>query len=138
MSHFTSVRTEIRDMEALKKALEAMNLRLEHNIPCRYYEGAPYRENVVRLPGPYDMALEMQANGAYNISADLYRGHVEKTIGRRGCNLMKEYSIQKLRIEAQKLGYKVYSNGENNYKVVKPGEEGKLNVQFNEAGTASF
>lgn len=138
MSHFTEVKTEIRDIEALKNALNAMDLRLEHNTRCRYYSGAPIRDNVVKLPGPYDMALEKDSNGAYNISADFYRGHVEKTIGKNGSILLNNYSIEKLRIEAKKMGCKVYNSDRNKLKVINPKEQGKLEVTINEDGTLSF
>lgn len=138
MSHFTEIKTEIRDIDALKKALSSMDLRLEHDIRCRYYSGDPVRKNVVRLPGPYDMALEKDSNGAYNISADFYMGHVEETIGEKGAILLNNYSVEKLKIEAKKMGCKVYKVDSNRLKVIDPKEAGKLEVTLNEAGSLSF
>ncbi len=138
MSHFTEVKTEIKDIEALKNALASMNLNLEHNVTCRYYEGAPIRENVAKLPGPYDIAFEKDSNDTYSISADFYQGHVEKVIGKDGVVLINNYSIEKLRLEAKKMGYKVYSSGENKLKVIDPNEPGKLEVIVNGDGTLSF
>ena len=39
MSHFTNLTTEIRDLEACKKALENMGLQLQEYGECRYYYG---------------------------------------------------------------------------------------------------
>lgn len=138
MSHFTEIKTEINDIQALKKALNNMNLSLEHNVGCRHYYGNTIKENVVRLPGPYDMAFEKDNMGNYGINADFYNGHVEKIIGEKGAILLSEYSIQKLYIEAKKMGCKVYSSGINKLKVMDPNEPGKLEVAINTDGTLSF
>ena len=48
MSHFTNVKTEIRDMEALENALKSMDLNMEHNAECRHYYGTTIKENVAK------------------------------------------------------------------------------------------
>ncbi len=58
MSHFTHVSAEIRDLDACNKALNNMGLTMQSYGSCRYYFGTEMKENVVRLPGQYDMALE--------------------------------------------------------------------------------
>lgn len=139
MSHFTNVRTEIRDMEALENALSSMHLNMEHNAKCRYYYGTTIKENVAHLPGPYDVAFEKDVNGAYNISADFYGGHVAKTIGANGAILIGRYTMEKLKKEAKKLGFKVYPKNNSQAKVVDPKEAaGKLDVEIGEDGTVSF
>ena len=139
MSHFTKVATEIKDLEALNNALKSMNLDMKHNIPCRYYYGSEIKENVVKLPGPYDLSIERGLNGSYDLNADFYNGHVEKTIGKDGSILLRNYSVEKLRKEAKKIGCKVYNKGHNQYKVINPLKASeKLEVEFQQDGTAIF
>ena len=120
MSHFTKVSTKINDLNALNNALASMNLRLEHNRPCRYYFGEETRENVAKLPGPYDVAFEKNADGTYAIDADFYRGSVESVIGSNGSILMRAYAIEKLKIEASKKRYSIRELGNGRYKVYDP------------------
>ncbi len=139
MSHFTKITAEIKDLEALKRATDNMNLRFENNTNCRYYYGSEFKEHVVKLPGKYDVAIEARGDGSYDINADFYGGHVEKFIGPRGSELLRQYSIEKLKIEAKKNGYNVYEAGEGKLKlmdkksggkaIVSIGEDGKINVE---------
>ena len=128
MSHFSTVKTEITDLEALEKAVSTMGLRLESDTMCRYYYGAKHREHVIKLPGKYDVAVESKGDGAYDLSADFYGGHVEKVIGPGGEILLKQYAIEKLKIEAKKHGYKVYDKGNGSLKIMDPKTTGKAEV----------
>ncbi len=128
MSHFSTVKTEITDLEALEKAVSAMGLRLEANTGCRYYYGTEFREHVIMLPGRYDVAVESKGNGTYDLSADFYEGHVEKFIGPEGEILLRQYTIEKLKIEAEKHGYKVYDKGNGTLKIIDPKTTGKAEV----------
>ncbi len=140
MSHFTKVTTKISDMEALEKAIASMGLRLTHNAPCRYYYGETMKENVVSLPGRYDLSIEEGANGTYDLNADFYEGDVERTIGPGGSRLMRSYTIEKLKIEARKKGYSVHKAGENKFKIYDPTEasNGYLEATLDENGNFTF
>lgn len=140
MSHFTKVSAEIRDMEALQNALRSMNLSLTHNDRCRYYYGAEIKENVVRLPGKYDMALEENANGSYSINADFFEGDVARTIGPGGSVLLRQYEIEKMRIEAKKMDCKVVGSSDSKLKIVDPKDPsgGKLEVTIEDNGQITF
>lgn len=139
MSHFTKITAEIKDLEALRRAAANMNLSLESNTACRYYYGSEIREHVVKLPGKYDVAIESRGDGSYDLDADFYEGHVEKIIGPQGSELLRQYSIEKLKIEAKKNGYKVYDAGGGALKlmdknsggkaIVSIGDDGKINVE---------
>lgn len=139
MSHFTKITTEIKDLEALKAAVNNMNLSLESDTSCRYYYGTEYKEHVIKLPGRYDVAIEANGDGTYDINADFYEGHVERYIGPQGSELLRQYSIEKLKIEAKKNGYKVYpaENGalklmdkvSGGKAIVSIDSDGKLNIE---------
>ncbi len=137
MSHFTDIKTEIKDLNALRDALSAMNLKLEHNKPCRFYYGAPCKENVTKLPGPYDVSFVKNSDGAYSINADFYGGHVAKTIGEEGSLLIKNYSIAKIRLEAEKLRCKVFKT-EKGLRILDSTSSGRIDVSFDENGIAKF
>ena len=56
MSHFTTIKTQIRDTEALRAACSELGLELIQNAEARgYYTQTTKGEYVIRLKGPYDM-----------------------------------------------------------------------------------
>lgn len=140
MSHFTSISTQINDLNALEVALRSMNLSLLRNVNCRYYNGTERKQHVAKLPGRYDVAFEENRNGTYSIVADFYYGDVAKTIGVNGSILLRQYAIEKVKIEAAKLGCRVYStNNPNVFKLMeKNGSGGKVLVEISEDGNITF
>lgn len=117
MSHFTKVATKINDIKALENALSAMGLKLQHNIPCRYFGGTKVKENVAKLSGMYDVAFFKNSDGTYSIDADFFNGYVENEIGIRGSTLMRQYTIEKLKIEARKKRLSIHDFGDGRLKL---------------------
>ncbi|MBQ9279620.1 MAG: DUF2997 domain-containing protein [Clostridia bacterium] len=142
MSHFTKVATKINDLAALQNALETMGLKLEHHVPCRYYYGTQIRENVAKLPGynSYDVAFEKNADGTYSIDADFYNGTVEQTIGVSGSTLMRQYAMEKVKMEARKKRYSVHDYGNGKLKIYDPLDRtgAFLEATIDETGNISF
>ena len=65
MSHFTTIHTQIRDLEALRSACAELALPVVERAEARGY-GAQTRRGdaVIRIPaGPYDIALSRQPEG---------------------------------------------------------------------------
>ena len=57
MSHFTTIKTQIRDTEALQAACTELGLELVPNAEARgYHTRTTKGEYVIRLKGPYDMS----------------------------------------------------------------------------------
>jgi hypothetical protein len=84
LSHFTEIKTQIKDIEALRSACQELGLTLLQNTEARgYYENKTKGDFVVQLEGPYDIALNKNADGTYGLTADLWQGHVEKEFGIR-------------------------------------------------------
>ena len=56
MSHFTTIQTQIRDLEAMRDASVELGLQLLADTQCRGYAGvtrpAPH---VIKLKGPYEI-----------------------------------------------------------------------------------
>ena len=108
MSHFTTIKTQIKDIEALRSACNEMGLSLLQNAEGRgYYENKIKGEFVVRLKGPYDIALNKQPDGSFGLTADLWQGHVEQEVGQNYGKLLQLYGVHKAIREARKKGHLV-------------------------------
>ena len=108
MSHFTTIKTQIKDIEALRSALGEMGLALFPDAEARgYYESITKGDYVIRLKGLYDVALNKQPDGAYGLTADWWAGHVEKEVGKDFGKLLQLYGVHKTMLEAKRRGYSV-------------------------------
>ena len=55
MSHFTEIKTQIKDIEALRQTCQELGLSLIPNTEARgYYENKTKGDYVIQLKGPYD------------------------------------------------------------------------------------
>ncbi len=115
MSHFTEIKTQIKDIEALRQACQEMGLPLLQDAEARgYYENKTKGEYVIQLKGPYDVALNKQPDGTFGLTADLWQGHVEKEVGEKYGKLLQLYGVHKATIEARKKGISVLRRQQNN------------------------
>ena len=107
MSHYTNVDIEVRDIDALKDACNELGLPVEKAGMARGYgESLRRAEYVVKLRGPYDIAVDRQADGRWTLSADLWQGHVEREVGSKFGRLRQFYGVHRTLREAQRLGLK--------------------------------
>jgi hypothetical protein len=107
MSHFTTIKTEVRDLEALRDACTELDLVLESGIMCRGYGGINRTAHrVVRLKGPYDIAVDPATDndGNYALTTDWWGGHVEREVGSGYGRLLQSYGVQKTIREARTRG----------------------------------
>jgi hypothetical protein len=108
MSHFTTIQTQIRDIEALREACAELNLYVLQGAEARGYSTTlRHGEFVIRLKGPYDIALDRQVDGTYGLSTDWWDGHVEKEVGSNYGRLLQLYAVHKTAREARKRGLSV-------------------------------
>ena len=106
MSHFTSIQTQIRDLAALADACKELGVELVLGGEARGYAGQTRKgEAVVKLKGPYDIALNRQPDGNYALTTDWWNGHVEKEVGTNFARLTQLYGVHKTMREARKKGY---------------------------------
>lgn len=109
MSHFTTIATQIRDIEALRQACGELGFTLRQGIEARGYGSTRHPgEHVIVLKGPYDIAVNRQPDGSYGLTTDWWDGHVEKEVGTNYGRLLQLYGVHKARIEAQRKGYTVH------------------------------
>ena len=108
MSHFTTIKTQIKDVEALRSAVNELGLQLLANTEARgYISNKTKGDYVIRLKGPYDVALNQQPDGSFGLTTDWWDGHVEKEVGSNFGRLLQLYGVHKATVEAKKKGYSV-------------------------------
>lgn len=105
MSHFTTINTQIKDTEALRAACQELGLSLLQNTTARgYYNNQTRGDFVIRLKGPYDIALNRQPDSSFGLTADLWAGNVEKEVGKGYGRLLQLYGVHKAMREARRKG----------------------------------
>lgn len=108
MSHFTSIQTQIKDIEALRGACGELGLSLLANAAARGFAGTEQNgDYVVQLKGPYDIAANRQPDGTFGLSTDWWDGHVEREVGPNFGRLLQLYAVHKATQEARKRGLTV-------------------------------
>ncbi len=106
MSHFTTITTQVRDVEVPRTAVEELGLELLENASARGYATNQIKgELVIRLKGPYDVALNKNPDGSYGLTTDWWLGHVEREMGAGFGRLLQLYGVHKTMIEARKRGH---------------------------------
>ena len=115
MSHFTTIKTQIKDLAALRSACEEMKLPLLQNAAARGYASQTRRGDlVIQLTGPYDIAVNRQPDGTYGLTTDWFLGHVEKQVGPNFGKLLQLYGVHKATAEARKKGFSVLRQPQRN------------------------
>jgi hypothetical protein len=108
MSHFTTIKTQIKDIEALQAACQELGFPLLRNTEARGYLGNMLKgDHVIRLKGPYDIAVNKQPDGSFGLTSDLWNGHVEQEVGKGYGKLLQLYAVHKAMREARRKGHMV-------------------------------
>jgi len=108
VSHFTTIQTQIKDIEALRSAVNELGLKLIPNTTARGFINQTVKgEFVIRLQGPYDIAVNKQPDHTYGLTTDWWDGKVEQEVGTNFGRLLQLYGVHKATIEARKKGYSV-------------------------------
>ena len=108
MSHFTTIKTQIKDIDGLRSACAEMGLTVAPNAQARgYYENKIKGDFVIRLQGPYNIALNRQPDQSFGLTADFWQGHVEKEVGSKYGKLLQLYGVHKAIAEARRKGLSV-------------------------------
>ena len=108
MSHFTTIQTQVRDIAALRDACQELGLQVVEKADARGYAGNVLPgDYVVRLQGPYDIALNHQPDGTFGLTTDWWAGYVAKEVGPDYGKLLQLYGVHKAMREARKKGLTV-------------------------------
>src|SRR5688572_15924515 len=108
MSHFTTIKTQIKDINALKSACAELGFPILQNAEARGYTTNKIKgDYVIQLKGPYDIAINKQPDGSFGLTADLWNGYVEQEVGKNYGKLLQLYAVHKAMQEARKKGHLV-------------------------------
>jgi len=115
MSHFTTIKTQIKDLEALRAACGELGLALLERTSARGYAGTTRNgDYVIRLKGPFDIAVNHQPDGKFGLTTDWWDGHVEKEVGSAYGRLLQLYGVHKASREARCKGLSVLRQPQRN------------------------
>jgi hypothetical protein len=129
MSHFTTIQTQIRDLDALSDACAEMGFPFLQNANCRGYAGINRKApHVIQLKGPYDIAVERakENDGSYGLTTDWWDGHVAKEVGIGYGRLLQSYGIHKTIREARSRGLRTHRRQEADGSILLTLEGGSL------------
>jgi Protein of unknown function (DUF1257) len=112
MSHFTTIQTQIRDVEALEAACTELGVELLRNTEARGFANSTrHGQLVVRLKGPYDIAANRaqgtEGSESYELATDWWNRHVEAEVGPNYGRLLQLYGVHKTIREANKKRLRV-------------------------------
>ncbi len=104
MSHFTTILTQIRDVDALEAACAELGVEMLRDTEARGFTNSTrHGELVVRLKVPYDIAANRPTpTEPYELSTDWWNGHVEREVGPNYGRLLQLYGVHKTMREASK------------------------------------
>ena len=115
MIHFTNIKTQIKDIAALRSACQELGFALLQDAEARGYINNKIKgEYVIKLKGPYDIALNKQPDGTFGFTSDLWQGCVEREVGEKYGKLLQLYGVHKATMEARKKGLSVLRRPQQN------------------------
>ena len=129
MSHFTTIQTQVRDLEALRDACNELGLELKTKTPCRGYASQTREcDHTIVLKGPYDIAVDPSEakDGTYGLTTDWWDGHVAREVGADYGRLLQAYGVHKTLREARARGLRATRRQENDGCIVLTLEGGNL------------
>lgn len=120
MSHFTSVKTKIRSLTSLVRALKDLGYEFtqaeEHQkVHVRGYQGQTTDAVLsIHASKTYDIGVKLTADGTYEFVADWWGVETTRGVGEQDFikALTRRYSYHKVMEEIKKKGYTIESEEE--------------------------
>lgn len=105
MSHFSTLRTKITDAEILKSSLSDLGVTVKSEANIRGYNGQNVRADIVAvLEGDYDIGWTRNADGSFDLIADLW-GVAKKHNQTELINsINQKYAVNKTLAEVKRPG----------------------------------
>ncbi|MFT7583480.1 MAG: hypothetical protein ACI9MR_005167 [Myxococcota bacterium] len=121
MSHFTSVKTKIRGLASLIRAIKDLGYDYteaeEHEkVHVRGYQGQTTDAVLsIHASKTYDIGVKLTADGTYEFVADWWGVETTRGVGEEEFikQLTRRYSYHKVMEEIKKKGYTIESEEEN-------------------------
>jgi len=110
MSHFTQVKTVIRDQAVLEEALRQLNYGFEtgEELPIRGYEGnTELGQVVVDTGSTFDIGFQRQGDGTYQLCADWWGVEADAQIRQKDFTeeLNRTYAHLKVKKQVLEQGF---------------------------------
>ncbi len=105
MSHFSTLRTKITDAVVLKSSLSDLGVTVKSEANIRGYNGQNVRADIVAvLEGDYDIGWSRNADGSFDLIADLW-GVAKKHNQTELINsINQKYAVNKTLAEVKRPG----------------------------------
>ena len=105
MSHFSTLRTKITNSEILQSSLSDLGLSVKTEANIRGYRGQNVRADIVAvLEGDYDIGWSRNADGSFDLIADLW-GVAKKHNQTELINsINQKYAVNKTLAEVKRPG----------------------------------
>jgi hypothetical protein len=114
MSHWSEVKTQVKDVAALTAAATEMGLTVEATVNTRrptirgYGTMSQEVDIAVKLTGRYDLGFIQQENGSYQMVTDWWGGDVAREVGEGAGKLLQNYAYHAVASAARLAGMSVY------------------------------
>jgi hypothetical protein len=106
MSHFSTIKTQITDAEILIKSLQDLGFTVASTAQVRGHNGLRLQADVVAvLPGHYDLGWTKNADGTYDLVADLWGVAKQHNQQQLLYSINQKYAVNKTISEIKRLGY---------------------------------
>lgn len=104
MSHWTQVKTNIRDLEVLEEAARSLGCEIARNTVARgYYNSIQALMVIIPPESPYDVAANREEDGTVSLTTDWYMGYVERVLGPDFGLLKQRYAVIMTKRQASAL-----------------------------------
>jgi hypothetical protein len=115
MSHFSRIKTSIREIDLLKKSLVNLNLVWEEKEQLiEGYQGETHKVNlVIRQENNIDIGFEKTKDNSYQLVADLAFWDQPTSVDAFLDSLHKEYALTTVLEETKKQGFEKISQTTN-------------------------
>jgi Protein of unknown function (DUF1257) len=106
MSHFTTIKVQIKNSEVLANVLAELGYQVELNTKIRGYEGdKTHAEYVIRQSNGYDLGFRKDGDDNYELVADFWGAGINQT---QFINqIQQKYAHQTLLYTAESQGYTI-------------------------------
>lgn len=109
MSHFTTIKVEIKDSEVLGQTLRELGYKVEENALVRGYRGDKTEaEFVIRRSNGYDLGFRRNGDDHYVLIADFWGARINQN--QFVNEIQQKYAHKQLQKTAAEQGYTIESN----------------------------
>jgi hypothetical protein len=113
MSHFSRVKTRIKDREILIRCLQEMGYTVQTGGTLKGYSGQRVVDLAIQLEKGYGVGFAMNPDGSYDIVADWWgikdskKNRLIRDLEKKVCQIQQEYALKTVLEQTHQQGYSV-------------------------------